>query len=64
MKNFLVYAGAKNYLGHDKKSTENVYVYVDLNGAHACYVDDSPGANDVYSNNKVRFCAHVQITNS
>ena len=40
------------YLGHDKKSTENVYVYVDLNGMHACYVDDSKDANDVYSNNK------------
>ena len=27
-------------------------MYVDLNGMHACYVDDSPDANDVYSNNK------------
>ena len=54
--NFLVYAGAKNYLGMSKISAHNVYVDVDLNGFKVCAVDDSPWTKggedaDIYANN-------------
>jgi hypothetical protein len=39
--NFLVWAGAKNYLGQAKVSAHNVYVHVEANGMEACAVDDS-----------------------
>jgi hypothetical protein len=52
--NLLLYGGAKNYLGHSKKSLSNVYVHVELNpnGYAACYTDYSPNAFDEYSGNK------------
>jgi hypothetical protein len=50
--NYLIYAGAKNYKGFAKKTTGNVYVHADANGAEACRVDDSLDAFDVFANNK------------
>lgn len=41
-RNFLVWAGAKNFLGQYKVSADNVYVHVDANGMSVCAVDDSP----------------------
>lgn len=32
--NYLVYGGYKNYLGHDKQSLNNYYIYPDLLGHH------------------------------
>lgn len=57
--NFLVWAGAKNFLGQAKVSAHNVYVNVEANGMGACAVDDSPWMSkdgkplraDVYANN-------------
>ena len=59
--NFLVWAGAKNFLGMGKVSAENVYVNVESNGFGVCAVDDSPWTGegvpagkelpDVYANN-------------
>jgi hypothetical protein len=54
--NFLVYAGAKNYLGMSKVSAHNVYVDVDLNGHKVCALDDSTWTKggkdaDIYANN-------------
>ena len=59
--NFLVWAGAKNFLGMGKVSANNVYVNVESNGFKVCAVDDSPwtGAGvpagkelpDIYANN-------------
>lgn len=53
--NFLVWAGAKNFLGMSKISAYNVYVNVDANGMGVCAVDDSTWLSsetaDIYANN-------------
>ena len=46
----------KNFLGMSKVTSGNVYVDVDLNGMHACAVDDSNWSRhgtdaDVFANN-------------
>jgi len=45
-KNYLVWAGAKNFLGQAKISAENIYVNVESNGFNVCAVDDSHWATD------------------
>mmetsp|Transcript_2345 Transcript_2345/g.4308 ORF Transcript_2345/g.4308 Transcript_2345/m.4308 type:complete len:403 (+) Transcript_2345:2033-3241(+) len=50
--NLLIYGGAKNYLGHTKVSTGNLYVYANLNGPGSCMIDDSSFGNDVYAENR------------
>jgi len=54
--NFLIYGGAKNYLGHSKRNERNYYIYANLQGAiPVCMVDDSADAQDTYINNT---CVH------
>lgn len=48
-KNVLLYGGAKNFLGHSKISTDNLYYQ---RGNSFCAESDSGGANDVYSRNR------------
>ena len=62
-RNFLIWAGAKNFLGENKVTAENIYVNVEANGMGVCAVDDSawkilgwhadgyPGNADIFSNN-------------
>eukprot|EP00111_Clytia_hemisphaerica_P003098 TCONS_00008789-protein len=62
-KNFLVYGGFKNYLGHNKISQDNVYVYPDRHPAKEAFSKlfcadtqgqtlGTSGYGDVYQNNK------------
>lgn len=53
--NFLMYGGAKNYLGHSKRNLANYYIYADLGASPVCMVDDSLNAQDTYANNT---CIH------
>lgn len=53
--NWLMYGGAKNYLGHSKKNMQNYYIYADLSASAICMVDDSSNAQDTYANNT---CIH------
>mmetsp|Transcript_8222 Transcript_8222/g.24363 ORF Transcript_8222/g.24363 Transcript_8222/m.24363 type:complete len:587 (-) Transcript_8222:104-1864(-) len=54
--NFLVYGGAKNFLGHSKLSERNFYIYADLGNSPVCMVDDSLDAQDTFANNT---CIHA-----
>jgi len=50
--NFLIYGGAKEYLGYNKRSVSNVYIRVDLNHAvQVCAIDHSKNANDIFADN-------------
>ena len=53
--NFLMYGGAKNYLGHSKRNEKNYYIYADLGASPICMVDDSSNAQDTFINNT---CIH------
>lgn len=37
-QNFLMYGGAKNFLGQKKRSEQNYYIYADLNGFKALWL--------------------------
>jgi hypothetical protein len=54
--NVLLYGGAKNLLGHDKRSLNNLYVFPDVVGGGVCVVDEGPqwpdaGYGEMYCNN-------------
>jgi len=56
-KNFMIYGGCKNYLGHDKACTNNVIVYPGIpqrsSGGRKCQTDDNGEfANQYYYGNQ------------
>lgn len=55
--NLLLYGGAKNWGGHDKRSNNNVYVFPDVVEGGTCVLDEGPqwpdaGYGETFCNNR------------